>query len=83
VSGRPGISRRTFRKVRQTHSWAIYHIKSTPARLIGIVDAPDEATAIARAIVEYDVPHNEQGCLIAQRRDGNLPGGRDSVTVPA
>jgi hypothetical protein len=39
------------------HSWSIYHIKRAPATFVGTVDnAPDEQSAIARVIEEYDVP---------------------------
>jgi hypothetical protein len=38
------------------HSWAVYHLKGTPAQFIGIVyDRPDEQTAIERAIEEFKV----------------------------
>jgi hypothetical protein len=54
----------------ELHSWAVYHLKGAPARLVGIVwNQPDEKSAIAAAIEEYKVPANQRGRLIAQRRD--------------
>jgi hypothetical protein len=53
-----------------THSWAIYHIRGTPAQFIGIVfDQPDEQSALKRAIEEYDIPENQRNRLMARRRD--------------
>lgn len=63
-------------KTRQeAQSWAVYHLKGTPAELVGIIDdAPDEQTAIERVIAQYKVPPNERGKLVALLR-GNKPRG--------
>ena len=44
------MAKRLTIAAQQNHSWAVYHIKGTPAKLIGIIDAPDKETAIKRAI---------------------------------
>jgi hypothetical protein len=54
----------------QIHSWAVYHLKGTLAKLVGFVDnQPDEASAIKAAIEEYNVPPNERRRLMVRRRD--------------
>ncbi len=54
----------------KTHIWAVYHTMGTSAKFMGFIyGAPDEQTAIARAIEKYNVPPNERGRLMAKRRD--------------
>jgi hypothetical protein len=50
------------------YTWYIYHIKGTPASLLGRVEAPDEETAIKRAIEEFNIAPALQKRLLAQRR---------------
>jgi hypothetical protein len=53
------MAKRTSKQ--QTHSWAVYHIRGTPAQFIGIVyDQPNEQAAIDRAIEEFKVPANQR-----------------------
>jgi hypothetical protein len=54
---------------KQEYSWSIFKLRGTPAQFIGIVEAPDETTAIQRAIEEFAITDPEaQKRLIAQRR---------------
>jgi hypothetical protein len=48
--------------------WDIYHIKGTPASLLGRVEAPDEETAIKKASEEYNIAPALHKRLLAQRR---------------
>jgi hypothetical protein len=50
------------------YTWSIYHIKGTPAALLGGVEAPDEHTAIKKAIDEFQIGPALQKRLLAQRR---------------
>jgi hypothetical protein len=47
--------------------WRITRIDSTPARELGLVTAPDEKTAIERAMAEFRVPPGLRGQLVARR----------------
>jgi|HubBroStandDraft_6_1064221.scaffolds.fasta_scaffold921758_2 hypothetical protein len=53
---------------KKEYSWNIYRLRGTPAQLIGRVEAPDEATAIKKAIEEFKITNPVmQKRLIAQR----------------
>jgi hypothetical protein len=50
------MAKRSTNMQQQDHSWAVYHIKGTPAKLVAIIDAPDAVAAIALAIEVENVP---------------------------
>jgi hypothetical protein len=50
------------------YTWNIYHIKGTPAALLGRVEAPDAETAIRKAIDEFGISPALQKRLLARRR---------------
>jgi hypothetical protein len=49
------------------YEWRIIRIRSTPAALIGYVQAPDADQAIEEAIAKYEIKPHEQARLAAQR----------------
>ena len=49
------------------HKWRIVHLKGTPAKTIGYVEAPDADSAIKKAIEEFKIEPAIQGRLVAER----------------
>jgi hypothetical protein len=47
--------------------WRVVRINSTPAKLIGHVYAPDDKTAIKRAIAQFDIQKPRRNRLMAVR----------------
>ena len=59
-----------LKKPVKEYPWRITQIKSTPARLLGRVYAPDAESAIRRVIEEFEITNPElQKRLVAQRID--------------
>jgi len=55
---------------KREYRWRIYHVnKLTSAKSLGTVSAPDEETAIKRAIIELDIKGRQmQKQLVALRQ---------------
>jgi hypothetical protein len=49
------------------HKWRIIHLKGTPAKTIGYVEAPDADSAIKKAIEEFKIEPAIRGRLVAER----------------
>jgi hypothetical protein len=61
------MEKRKSKSTRKQPLWQIVRLKATPARFIGLVDAPDETSAIKAAIEQFKIPPADQERLIALR----------------
>ena len=50
---------------KRTPTWEIRRIKATPAAFVGLVYAPDRASAVKAAIKQYGIRPQDQKSLIA------------------
>ena len=53
---------------KKDYRWQIYNIKSTPTEFIGTVTAPDEETALNKAISELEVDPKIRNRIVAMRQ---------------
>ena len=61
------MEKRKSKSTRKQPRWQIVRLKATPAQFIGLVDAPDETSAIKTAIEQFEIPPGDQERLIALR----------------
>jgi 1,2-phenylacetyl-CoA epoxidase PaaB subunit len=59
---------RSVRKKEKLLQWEVLLIKASPAALIGLVEAPDEQTALKVAIEQFKVRPVDQWRLIVRPR---------------
>jgi hypothetical protein len=60
-----GERKRKSQRLRQVTTWQISRLRGTPAAFIGLIDAPDETSAIKAAIKQFDVRPEDQKRLTA------------------
>ncbi len=58
---------RPKRKPARSPTWEIRRLRATPAAFIGLVDAPDETSAVKAAIKQFAIRPQDQKHLIAVR----------------
>ena len=59
--------RKNQKQRRREVTWLTSRLRGTPAAFIGLVDAPDAATAKALAIRQFNIRREDQERLIAVR----------------
>jgi hypothetical protein len=62
------MGKRISQRSRRVATWQISRLRRTPAAFIGLVDAPDAASAKAQAIKQFDIRPEDQKRLIAVRQ---------------
>jgi hypothetical protein len=67
---RPGGRETDHPAPRENRGWSVYRLRGTPAAFLGIVYAPDEKTAIAKAIIEFKIDAAHRARLIARPGSG-------------
>jgi len=53
---------------RRIATWQISRLRGTPAAFIGLIDAPDAASAKAQAVKQFDIRPEDRDRLIAVQR---------------
>jgi hypothetical protein len=59
--------RKSQRQQRRVATWQISKLRGTPAAFVGLIDAPDAATAKSQAIKQFDISPEDRNRLIAVR----------------
>jgi hypothetical protein len=60
--------RKSNKQGRRVTTWQISRLRGTPAAFIGLVDAPDAASAKAQAVKQFDIRPEDRDRLIAVRQ---------------
>jgi len=62
-----GERKRKSQRQRRVATWQISKLRGTPAAFVGLIDAPDAASAKERAIKQFSIRPEDQKRLIAVR----------------
>ena len=68
-------------KRKRETEWEVIRLKATPAALVGLVQAPDKATALKAANVRFNIRREDQSRLLTRWR-WRVALVRDSISTP-